>query len=570
MRKPGEHGGRLIIRNLPFGFTLKQLTKLISKIGEVKDLSMPWDEGKKRNKGFAFVEYTKKNLSEKAIKELNGKTFQHRVLSVDYAMSKTHYEKAIKSEELDHAFKPKHLETASLPAEMPAAEPAVVVEEPAEAVEEPPAPSEPPKPSNRLFKDRTLFVRNLTYEVDDDDLVDFFSQFGPLHYAKVVYSKETNQSKGTGFICYKDKASTQKALTALGPGTTPGEEMELEGRVPGVCEAVSRDEAGKIKPREPAKDIRNLHLSREGIVMPDTPQFAALSPDEIEKRLEYARSKSQKLKKNPNIFVSRTRILIRNLPKSLTSQELKSAIRLFILQFAPELDKKKLFSQVKIPLDATRPDSEGNPRSKGFGFVEFKEPELALRFVRKLSESPQLFSKKKPVIVEFALDDVRMMRLRELRLERQKKRLQELKDAEEEAADPTKEKKLGRGARQRMKKRQKKEEKGTAESEEIPKKRKISEDSNASFEALNTYAEMPKAEPKRKGKSPRPEKAPQPPAKPSKSRKQTPALEEEDDLEVMEFSAPRKRRKDKKSVDEDAALEQLVSAYRNKLFSGFT
>jgi RNA recognition motif-containing protein len=165
MRKPGEHGGRLIIRNLPFGFTLKQLTKLISKIGEVKDLSMPWDEGKKRNKGFAFVEYTKKNLSEKAIKELNGKTFQHRVLSVDYAMSKTHYEKAIKSEELDHAFKPKRPETPSVPGEIPAAEPtpepAEAAEEAAEAVEEPQAPPAPPKPSNRLFKDRTLFVRNL-------------------------------------------------------------------------------------------------------------------------------------------------------------------------------------------------------------------------------------------------------------------------------------------------------------------------------------------------------------------------------------------------------------------------
>ena len=566
MRKPGEHGGRLILRNLPFGFSVPQLTKLVGKIGEVKDLSMPWDEGRKRNKGFAFVEFTKKNLSEKAIKELNGKTFQHRVLSVDYAMSKTHYEKAIKTEELDHAFKPKHPANAPLSEtpvpETPASDP---VAEPEEAVEAPP--TVPPKPSNKLFKDRTLFVRNLTYEIDDDDLRDFFTQFGPLHYARVVYSKETNQSKGTGFICYKDQASAQKAVAALGPDATPGEEMELEGRIPSVLEAVSRDEAGKIKPKQQAKDIRNLHLSREGIVMPNTPQFAALNPEEIEKRLDYARSKSQKLKKNPNIFVSRTRTLIRNLPKSLTSQDLKSAVRTFIVEFAPELVRKKLFTQVKIQLDPTRPDVDGNPRSKGFGFLDFKDPEIALRFVRKLSEAPYLFSKKRPAVVEFALDDVRMLRLRELRLERQKKRIQEMKEAERETEEPEKEKKLGRGARQRMKKRQRKEAGKGTEGPEVQAARKNSEggDSNESFEALNTYAEIPK----RKSKSPKPEKpskpAPQQPK--AKSRKKTAAV---DDIEVLEFDAPRKRRKDKKTVDEDAALERLVSEYRNKLFSGFS
>lgn len=57
--------------------------------------------------------------------------------------------------------------------------------------------------------------------------------------------------------------------------------MELEGRIPEACEVVSKDEAGKIKPKQPAKDLRSLHLTGRHCHV----QFAVLSPDEIEKRL---------------------------------------------------------------------------------------------------------------------------------------------------------------------------------------------------------------------------------------------------------------------------------------------
>lgn len=49
-------------------------------------------DGKKpRNKGFAFLEFSSRNSSEKAIKDLNGSNVLGRQLSVDWAVNKTDY-----------------------------------------------------------------------------------------------------------------------------------------------------------------------------------------------------------------------------------------------------------------------------------------------------------------------------------------------------------------------------------------------------------------------------------------------------------------------------------------------
>ena len=107
MKKSGKHGGRLIIRNLPFSIEESYLRSLLEKIGKLKELSIPLEESKKRNKGFAFVEFEKKNISEKAIKKLNGSKIQKREISIDYAKDKNKYLSALKSEEISKDLKKK-------------------------------------------------------------------------------------------------------------------------------------------------------------------------------------------------------------------------------------------------------------------------------------------------------------------------------------------------------------------------------------------------------------------------------------------------------------------------------
>jgi cold-inducible RNA-binding protein len=47
---------------------------------------------------------------------------------------------------------------------------------------------------------RRLFVGNLPYTVTDEDLKEYFSQFGAVEYAHVITSRDTGTSKGFGFV----------------------------------------------------------------------------------------------------------------------------------------------------------------------------------------------------------------------------------------------------------------------------------------------------------------------------------------------------------------------------------
>ena len=80
-----------MVKNLPFTASEKSLRKIFRKFGEINEVNLPMDGKKPRNKGFAFLEFSSRNSSEKAIKDLNGATVLGRQISVDWAMNKTDY-----------------------------------------------------------------------------------------------------------------------------------------------------------------------------------------------------------------------------------------------------------------------------------------------------------------------------------------------------------------------------------------------------------------------------------------------------------------------------------------------
>ncbi len=60
-----------------------------------------------------------------------------------------------------------------------------------------------------------LFVAKLNRDVQDEHLVELFSQYGEVAYARVVTDRDTGQSKCFGFVQMRDKAAAEKALTEL-------------------------------------------------------------------------------------------------------------------------------------------------------------------------------------------------------------------------------------------------------------------------------------------------------------------------------------------------------------------
>ncbi len=75
-----------------------------------------------------------------------------------------------------------------------------------------------------------LFVASLAYAVTDDQLEEFFAAAGKVVTAKVIMDRETNRSKGFGFV---EMASDDEAKAAI----KELDGKELAGRAVVVTEA---------------------------------------------------------------------------------------------------------------------------------------------------------------------------------------------------------------------------------------------------------------------------------------------------------------------------------------------
>ena len=80
-----------------------------------------------------------------------------------------------------------------------------------------------------------MYVSNLSFNVQDEDLREFFTEYGEVTSAKVIMDKMTNQSRGFGFVEMSDEAASKKAIAEL-DGTT------VDGRTLKVMEAKPRED----------------------------------------------------------------------------------------------------------------------------------------------------------------------------------------------------------------------------------------------------------------------------------------------------------------------------------------
>ena len=85
---------------------------------------------------------------------------------------------------------------------------------------------------------QNLFVGSLAYATTDDSLKAFFEQIGEVECAMVAKERETNRSRGFGFVTFVDEANNQKAVDQLNG-------QELDGRAITVTVARPRED----KPR---------------------------------------------------------------------------------------------------------------------------------------------------------------------------------------------------------------------------------------------------------------------------------------------------------------------------------
>ncbi|ETI54536.1 hypothetical protein F441_02631 [Phytophthora nicotianae CJ01A1] len=635
-RAAETEGLRLIVRNLAFQTTDKDLEKLFEVHGplfEVRVVRMPVEEDKKksdetdgaepvlgRSRGFGFVQYRDVVDARAAVEKLNGTKLKGREMIVDFALSKTKYleqqkkqeEEAVAATEGDEEDEEVNsgdededqLEMAS----DDEIEAGSNDSDDEEEEEEESAPA--PKEDTEAQRERTLFIRNLSFQTSEDGLREFFQTFGAVQYARVVYDKGSGLSKGVGFVRFKsadvaaevlkrgeqpqtdDKKKHKKdkkkdkvfTLSALADGGDDA--LTLDGRQLILSRAVSKTDAEHLadsNARERRRlDKRNLYLAYEGTLNVNKMADAELELPkmDIDKRRRAIREKKLKLQ-NPMYFVSPMRLSVRNLSTTLDDRKLKklfheaasagvragnvdrTEIKLELLPKGNPLVKVRM---AKVVRDMESAKVGKEPRSRGYGFVEFSEHLHALAALRILNNNPKYTSyaagrvpasgapdsSKSRLIVEFALENHGKLKLREKRAaDAAKKREEEraLKEAQGEGDEDAEKTKKSRGQRQREKKKLRAQAKAEAKDE----------------------AEAGKTKPKKAAKADKVVK--QQPKK--RKRVETARVDAEDDaltsLETAHLAKKgktlsRSQRKHAKEIEKEKSFDEMVRSYKKEIF----
>jgi len=80
-----------------------------------------------------------------------------------------------------------------------------------------------------------MYVSNLGFHVSDDDLRKLFEPFGPVASAKVITDRETDRSRGFGFVEMGSTEEGNQAMEKLNG-------KEIEGR--SISVSIAREKEG--------------------------------------------------------------------------------------------------------------------------------------------------------------------------------------------------------------------------------------------------------------------------------------------------------------------------------------
>lgn len=564
---------RLIVRNLPWAVKSEdQLVKVFQSYGKVKSVIIPKKKTGEMS-GFAFVTMKGYKNAERAMEKINGKEIEGRPVAVDWALEKEDYQKRVEQEQEQEQkdgndVKIKEEDASDDDEDTEDAEEGSDTgegtdQEPDDDDEEYDGESEGddqdrdqdeeeedkdedmsddeasvksrPDPSNT-----TLFIRNIPFSTTDEILADHFSHFGPVRYARVVMDPATDHPRGTAFVAFYTTDVADSILCAAPKDTAPqtstgsknsilqhteldpSGQFTLDGRILSVTRAVDRATAASLEETSAAtrqkrtSDKRRLYLLQEG-AMPAS-SSGALSVSDKHLRDASLRQRKTLLQSDPNLHLSFTRLSVRNLPRWVTSKDLKALARHAIPGFASDV-----VAGLRQPLSKEEAERDGDDgraaerrrrdkgvgvvkqakvqlekdagRSRGYGFVEYwrhREALMGLRWLNgrdvpgatpqddnaedgakkgkqhRRKEAPE---RKKRLIVEFALENAKVINRRKANEDRSREIAHDIKSGKIQPKGRAEPKWKERGLVHGKRKREDTDVDGGEEQSSPPKKR---------------------------------------------------------------------------------------------------
>ena len=72
-----------------------------------------------------------------------------------------------------------------------------------------------------------IYVSNLSFDVQDEDLREFFTPYGEVTSAKIITDKFTGKSRGFGFVEMSDDEASRKAIQELNDASVDGRNIKV-------------------------------------------------------------------------------------------------------------------------------------------------------------------------------------------------------------------------------------------------------------------------------------------------------------------------------------------------------
>ena len=72
-----------------------------------------------------------------------------------------------------------------------------------------------------------IYVGNLSFNITNDALADKFAAFGKVTSAKIIVDRDTNRSKGFGFVEMSTGSEAQEAISSLNGSDFGGRQMNV-------------------------------------------------------------------------------------------------------------------------------------------------------------------------------------------------------------------------------------------------------------------------------------------------------------------------------------------------------
>lgn len=300
---PGSQRSKnvIIVKNLPASTKPTDIENLFKKHGDVKRVIMP-------PSGIAaIVEFEHNTEAKSAFRKLAYSKFEHVPLYLEWAP-------------LNVFIEPKEREESKENEEVVSGEDNNKL----------PVPTDDTEQAEEPETEATLFVKNLRFETEEEELKSHFESMGKVVNATIAKKKDMKHpgqwlSMGYGFIQFSKKSSALKALKEMQHSSLQGHALELK--------------------------ISNKHTAAEN-------------------------AKPRKTVNDTN--GESTKVLVRNIPFEASQKEVRELFKVF-----GEL------KSVRLPQKMS-----GAGQHRGFGFVDFLTQQDAKRAMDSLSQSTHLYGRR--------------------------------------------------------------------------------------------------------------------------------------------------------------------------------